>query len=372
MVNRRRLLLGTATTGVVGLAGCLERFSTDDGDDNGSSSSDQDDADDSESNGGDEGSDDGSNGGDEGSDDDGSNGDEDPAEPWPDNGAVVFIYDDGPMEDYTQAFPAHQAFDAPASTGIVTEWIGRQDFNDNDWMDVHHLEELADAGWEITSHTIRHASLGTFELVEDAAPTDTHIYPDSLRHGFHPDRNIEITDGERTVERTVVGTGEDAAGRYIELDETLDASFAAGETIERYTADEMHAILGESQRQLEDLGFEVTTLLAPYDEYDDWALEFVPEYYDGVANAQPSSRINDPDTFDPYQTRRDYFIEFTSPEPIIQDIDKIANEGLLGIFGAHTFKEEITQDGIRQILEWVHARDVEVLTLRDAISRLTT
>jgi peptidoglycan/xylan/chitin deacetylase (PgdA/CDA1 family) len=93
----------------------------------------------------------------------------DPTPPsFPDGGAVVFVYDDGPMEDYTQAFPAHQAFDAPATTGIVSEWIGLEAFMDNDWMDVDHLETLVDAGWEIASHTTAHTSLASFELVESA------------------------------------------------------------------------------------------------------------------------------------------------------------------------------------------------------------
>jgi hypothetical protein len=63
----------------------------------------------------------------------------------PENGAVAFVYDDGPIEDDTQAFPVHEEFDASTTTGIVTDWIGRND----DWMDIEHLEELAAADWGI-------------------------------------------------------------------------------------------------------------------------------------------------------------------------------------------------------------------------------
>lgn len=288
------------------------------------------------------------------------------------NGTVVFVYDDGPIEDFTTAFPVHQEFDMPASTGIVTDWIGRTDFQGTDWMEYSQLGTLADAGWEITSHTTRHTALAQVGLVEDAAPSDRRIYPESLRHGYHAGTDLEITDGDRRVRRTVVGTGEDDAGRYIELDDDLGAAFAAAETVERYPADLMHEFLGGSKRELEDAGFEIRTLLAPYDAYDDWARSFAEQYYDGVANARHGSRLNDPDAFDPYWTRRDYFIEYTSPESVERDLDRIATQGALGVFGAHTFKAEVTRARIRRTLELVAERGIDVLTLREAISRAAT
>lgn len=286
----------------------------------------------------------------------------------PENGAVVFVYDDGPMQDYTQAFPVHREFDAPATTGIVAEWIGREDYMDDDWMDVEHLAELEEAGWEIASHTLEHTAVGTFDLVEDAAPEDERVYPEEIRHGYHRGKELEITDGDRTLRRTVVDYGTDGVGRYIALDEPLGESCVAGETIVRYPADQMHEALGESKRELERLGFEVDTLLAPYDNFDEYSMEFVGEYYDGVANARHGSRINDPDGFDPYATRRDYFIEFTSRESVKQDLDEIAERGALGVFGAHASKEEVSPERIRETLEWIDERGIEVMTLREAIA----
>lgn len=289
----------------------------------------------------------------------------------PDNGAAVFVYDDGPMQDYTQAFPVHQEFDAPATTGIVTEWIGREGFMDNDWMDVHRLEELVEAGWEIASHTVEHTALGTFELVEDAAPGDAVVYPEHFRHGYHHGKDLVVTDGERRVVRTVVDHGADDTGYYIAFDDPVGESFAAGETIVRYPPEQMHEALAESKRALERFGFEVDTLLAPYDNFDAYSLEFVPEYYDGVANAHHGTRINSPDAFDPYGTRRDYFIEFTDRASVERDLDAIAERGALGVLGAHTFKDEVTPGRIRETLEWIDERDIEVMTLREAIERFT-
>nr|WP_238532752.1 polysaccharide deacetylase family protein [Halalkalicoccus jeotgali] len=351
-ISRRRILRYGATGGVLALAGCLADGSRepDDPDDH------------RDENRRDDGSDGGS--------DDGASGDEDstPPEP-PDGGAVVFVYDDGPMEDYTQALPAHRRFDAPATAGIVSDWVGRDDYQDNGCMDVEHLEELVDAGWEIASHTTEHIAVGTFPLVEDAHPDDTRIYPEEIRHGYHRDRTLELTDGERTIHRTVADYGTDDTGRYIDLDRSLGDTCAAGETVIRYPQEQVDAALRESKHTLEGLGFDIGTLLAPYDNFDEYSRELASEYYSGIANARHGKRVNAREGFDPYRTRRDYFIEYTDRESVKRDLDEIAETGALGVMGAHTYKEEVSEERIRETLSWVHEREITVLTLREAIER---
>lgn len=284
----------------------------------------------------------------------------------PENGAVVFVYDDGPIEDYTKAFPVHEEFDAPATTGIVTEWIGQS----ADWMNVKHLKELAAAGWEICSHTTDHGTVASFEIQVDIEASDRQIRPEEIRHGHHGGKEIELTDGDRSVIRTVEeldGEGED---RYIVLTEPVGESFEAGETVIRYPEEYMHELLGDSKRELEELGFEVDTFLAPYDQFNTWSMEFVPEYYAGVANANHGERINY-EGFNPFETQRHYFIEFVDRSIIESDLDEIANQGALGVFGAHTVKEEVTEELIRETHEWINERGIEVMTLRDAFAHFT-
>ncbi|RRJ31820.1 polysaccharide deacetylase family protein [Halocatena pleomorpha] len=285
----------------------------------------------------------------------------------PENGAVVFVYDDGPMTDYTEAFPAHQSYDAPATVGIVSEWVGRTNFMEREWMDVDHLTKLVDAGWEIASHTAEHTTVGTYELVEDVAPTDERVYPTAVRHGFWTPKDVEITTGDRTVRTSAVGRGSDDIGRYVELGDPVGASFAAEEAVIRYPPSVMEHALARSKRDLEGFGFDVKTFLAPYDDFDAWSQRFVDDFYIGVANGDHGNRINDPDAFSPYQTRRAYFVEFTEPKFVKRDLDAIANRGALGVFGAHTHKDSVTKDRIRTTLEWVEKRNIEVMTLRDAI-----
>ncbi|WP_049934665.1 polysaccharide deacetylase family protein [Halalkalicoccus jeotgali] len=281
----------------------------------------------------------------------------------PENGAIVFVYDDGPITDYTQALPAHEEFDAPATTGIVSEWVGRTDY-----MGTEELDELVDAGWEIASHTKEHRPLGAFSLLKDIHPTDTEVSAKGYRQGHHEGSTVEISDGETKVTREVAGLGGAPGERRIALTEPVGESFSAEDTEIRHPAETMHETLGDSKDTLEEMGYDVSTLLAPYDAYSGYSDLFVPEYYDGVANARHGSRINDPAEYNPYETKRDYFIEFTTETAVKRDLDEIAEEALLGVFGAHTVKKKVNEDSIRQILEWVEEREIEVLTLREAIS----
>ncbi len=283
----------------------------------------------------------------------------------PENGAVVIVYDDGPIEDYTQALPAHREFDVPAVSGVVTEWIGREDHLGTDWMTLSQLEELADAGWEIASHTTDHTAVGTAALRADAAPGDARLYPDHVRHGFHGGLTVEVADGDRIVRESVAGHGSDGDGAYVELEGTLGEAFPAGSAL-RYPPEQVRMTVAESKGELEALGFDVETFLAPYDVFDDYSRPFVAERYGGVVNARPGSPINDPEGFDPLRTRRDYFIEYTTPEAVRGRLDEVADRGALGVIGAHTFKPEVTTERIRETLGWIDERDIEVLTMREA------
>lgn len=280
----------------------------------------------------------------------------------PENGTIVFVYDDGPMEDYTQALPVHQEFDAPATVGIVSEWVG-----DDGRMDTEHLDQLVEEGWEIASHTKEHTSIAACPLTHDAEPDDTELSATGIRHGHHEGKPLEISDGETKVTREIAGLVGEPGGRRIEITEPVGKHFDADEAELRHPADVMHEALEDSKDALEDMGYDVSSLLAPYDAYSGYSNLFVPDYYEGVANASHGSRINDPNSFDPYGTHRDYFTEFTTQEAVKQDLDEIADNGLLGVVGAHTFKEEVTESDIEDMLSWVENRDIETMTLREAI-----
>ena len=237
-------------------------------------------------------------------------------------------------------------------------------------MDVEQLRELDAAAWEICSHTTAHTPVAAFEIKDAIGVDDAKIHAAEYRHGHSVGKEVEITDGDRSVLRTVDALGSDPGDRRVALTEPVGKVFDTSEAVIRYPAEYMREALGESKRILEAYGFPIDTFLAPYDQFDSWSMEFIPDYYSGVANANHGERVNYPG-FDPYETQRHYFIEFVDRSAVEADLDEIADEGALGVFGAHTFKDEVTQELIRETLEWVEDRGIEIMTLRDAFTHFT-
>lgn len=338
-MNRRQYLLNIAAAGTMTIEGCSTKAPPED---------------DEENFGGDYDGVDGIDGG--------MNATEyDYVDPGP--GTIVFVYDDGPIEDYTQMLPAHRDFDAPATVGVVSNWIGRDGY-----MGVDHLKALADHGWEIASHTVGHTTVGEFELTRPVGPRDDRVYPTQYRHGHHVGMTVEIADQYgRTVHRNVAGRGEDQHGHYVKLRQEVGEAFGGRTATIRYPADQMERALGESKDTLEGLGFGVRSFLAPYDLFGDYASGFVGDYYDAVANAEHGSRLNDPDWWDPLETSRDYFHEFSDPSAVTRDLDTIADDGLLGVVGAHSYKDDVNEQMVRSFLKQIRERDIRVMTLSDAV-----
>lgn len=73
--------------------------------------------------------------------------------------------------------------------------------------------------------------------------------------------------------------------------------------------------------------------------------------------------------FGPFNTRRDYYAEFTSDNTIVDQLDAIADRNELGVFGAHTAKDEVSPEDVRTMLERIDERGIEAMTLREAIER---
>lgn len=280
-----------------------------------------------------------------------------------DNGRLAFVYHDGPREDYTKALPVHREENVPASVGVVSDWVG-----EDGRCGVSELREMERAGFEIMSHTTAHRSLVAYDVVEDVDEGDERIYPAEPHHAYDPGGEVEITDGDASVVRTIAGSGEDDAGTYMELETPVDRSFDADAgVVERYTPSYIRGLLAESRRALRSMGFEVDNLLAPYDDISMYSLRFVPDYYDGIANAVAEDAINPADGVDPYRIDHRYFVEYTSRATVQRRLDRVAAEGAFGVFGAHTSKDVVTRDRIREAIGWAKERDVEIVTLREGL-----
>jgi len=92
---------------------------------------------------------------------------------------VLITFDDGYMNNYTEAFPILRDFGFRATLFVVVQTVGW----DNHWHDPQaearipmvswaQLKELQNAGWEIGSHSMNHPNLTKLEIKEVAIESE--------------------------------------------------------------------------------------------------------------------------------------------------------------------------------------------------------
>jgi peptidoglycan/xylan/chitin deacetylase (PgdA/CDA1 family) len=69
--------------------------------------------------------------------------------------AVVFVSDDGKIQDIDILKPIFQSEGVPCTSAIVSSWVGT-----TGCMTQSQIKGLQDIGWEIASHTVNHTALG--------------------------------------------------------------------------------------------------------------------------------------------------------------------------------------------------------------------
>lgn len=101
---------------------------------------------------------------------------------------VIFTFDDGYADNYTEALPILQQFGYTGIFYLATDYIGNQRFYQRDMdetgdptqnrlMDWEHIRQLLKAGMEVGSHTVSHTQL-------------TQLSDDAVKHELTHSRRI--------------------------------------------------------------------------------------------------------------------------------------------------------------------------------------
>ncbi|MCL7419196.1 MAG: polysaccharide deacetylase [Halalkalicoccus sp.] len=280
-------------------------------------------------------------------------------------GYLSIIYDDGPVQDY-EMFHLHQRYGASGCSAACPGLINSSE----KWLSSGRLLEMADNGWEIMSHTIKHRALGFAPIVEDIEAGDTRIYPDVNIHGRFEGDPIAVLDEQNETQATVAGNGEDDTGSYIELEEGIDTGFTASpSTRVRYTEEFLREILSESQAQLEEYVGEgqVTNMIYPFERDDGLVSELAPEYYvatpthDGVG-------LNPTHNPDPYSLGRRYMETDRMTEAEIETfLDTVAEEPDYGILAGHSQYDTLPPERVEFVLQQAQERNIEVVSVQEAL-----
>ncbi len=282
-------------------------------------------------------------------------------------GYLSIIYDDGPIEDF-EMFQVHEEYGAPGCTAACPGLMNSSE----EWLSTGHLQEMYDAGWEVMSHTIDHRALGEVPIAEDIEEGDTQIYADTNTQGrFEGDPLVIFDEDGNEAEATVAGNGEDDTGQYIELEEPIGESFTAAYTTRvRYTDEFTEEIVADSQSQLEEMVGEgqVTGWIYTYERADGLVGDIVPEYYDSAPRRDGAGGLNPEHDPDPHGLSRRYMeTDHMDDDDIEQFLDNVANEPDYGILAGHSQYDTMTTDRIDFVLEQASERDIEVVTVQEAL-----
>lgn len=285
-----------------------------------------------------------------------------------DDGRLALVFDDGYATDYSQVRPVLDDAGVPASFAIVSEWIGGDGH-----LDADQLRELVDLGCEVVAHGRLHRFLAPHRLETDAAPGDSrlavesHVFPDTDAAVMVGDE-YELTDGQRTATVEVAGKGADGSTEYVELDGELSEHWSAEETVFRLPEALLTEEIEGGKRDLEDLGFDPTSFVFPYDATDVRALRIARETFDAVPNAAVRSLPNPPGTAG-WNLRR-YYLETDKLTPVEIEayLDDVAASGGLGILAGHSDWETVPPERVEFVIDAALERGIEVTTVADAVS----
>ncbi|MFC4358637.1 polysaccharide deacetylase family protein [Halobium salinum] len=285
------------------------------------------------------------------------------------NGKLVFVYDDGPDDDYTRALPIHEEEGVPACSACMGASVvpGREHY-----MGPDQLVELEEAGWEIMSHSLYHLHHGEIDVTRSVAAEDERLSVAWDTHANPPKINspLVVSDGGRSATVTVVGSGTDDTGEpYLQLDGSVGTTFDAGAGVtERFSEDIMRDRLARSVERLEGMGVTVDNFVYPYGAHSAASDRVTRELFDAVANWGKEGGRNPGQGADPYRLRRQQFDgREASFEEIARYLDRVAENDELGILGGHTFYDDLPASRIRKTIRMAKKRGLEIVTLREAL-----
>lgn len=277
---------------------------------------------------------------------------------------LVFTYDDGYVQDYTQTFSVHKKFDAPACVAVPSNNVGRS----NQFLSESQLTEMTNSGWELMSHGINHEAIGPVSVTADVAPGDTKVYTDSTVLARTPN-DVEIYDGDNSVVRKLTGDGEDDSGSFLKLDSEVGQSFSQGAQV-RFTEEVVRTVLEKSKQALSQYDQPVNGFVLPYGRFDDRSLSLVKEYYEAVPNVHRGG-MNPGAALRPYRLSRRYFDEERMTEAELKDfLDRVASRNAVGLLGGHSRNQALTGERIQLAIELAQERDIEIVTLTTALQEL--
>ena len=292
-------------------------------------------------------------------------------------GMVTYSFDDGLASVYADALPILKKHHQKATVGIVYD---RVISGSDDYLDVSQVMEMQNSGWEVASHGLTHKR-----------PTEIpqYYYQESISGWEKDDRHPGVYKAsypyeligqlwEDGIQLQPVANLKEVAkkkGSYF-LDTLIGAVHVHPYADEHPRRLDIRSTsyqreMSDSRRNLEELGFKVTTYVTPYNYWTPEMREVCKYYYQQAANGGESANFKG--KMDRYWLKR-YFIHTMGPaEEVIRLLKKnvIDQDGWL-IFCFHGIEDETgwqpwSAENLEQLAAWIDQEGVKVVTIAEGV-----
>jgi len=288
-------------------------------------------------------------------------------------GMVSLTFDDGIESVYKYALPVLKRRNQIATAGLIAS---RLTSNNNDYMNVAQAKELAAAGWEIASHSLTHTrpiSIPKYYSQEPVTGWSVETRNPSL---YQTQYDYDIIagiyqDGKPLVEVEKLEELGAHPGLYYydrPIAELHVHPWRGG------PPEDLDIRAGSYQRELElshqiltDLGFKISTYVAPYNYWPDDMKETSKYYYSQACTGKDSD--NRAASFDPYAIRRFMAHEKDSTTSLIRLIQENALEhGGWVIFCFHGVGDSIgwepySVEKLDALSAWIAQQGIPMVTV---------
>jgi len=294
---------------------------------------------------------------------------------------VSLTFDDGLAGAYDSAFPVLKKYGAPGVAGIIT---GRVDPANDDYMTWDQIHELAEAGWEIASHSVNHARPIQIPVFYDQEPI----------HGWVLDSpNAPIYQAHYDYE-LITGLFEN--GRPLKEVETLkELKYKPGSFFFDRIIEELHVRpysppenpsqldirafsyereMEQSKNDLLAHGIDVKTFVAPYNYWTNDVKEASKHYYQYAVIGKGED--NRPGTFDPYAIKRFMIHKDDTVASLMRLVKENAVDKnswvifcLHGI-GDNTGWEPWSADKLDKFVAWLRQEGIDIVTIAEGAQRI--
>ncbi len=286
--------------------------------------------------------------------------------------AIIIVYDDGHIQDFTKAFPVHKNMNAPAVSAVNPDTLGNKGK-----LKLKHLYTMVHSGWEVSSHGLYHTHLG-FNKVHNKPLKGFNIIEVENAHLLEKRYSYYLEDTKTNSKREQIEI-EDVLiyddKHYIKTKEPIsyDYSDKAKVVLDKKS---MHKESLESKEILSDIGFNVVSFVYPYNGYTDQSKDIVQKNYKFARAGKsepgpfPESFIN---TF-PIKCHKLKGVCFESDLLTDNDLDTLLKEtvqtnGLLILY-AHTNKPTFCLQRLENILRTAQQLDLNIITFKDLPSNI--